>query len=78
MELKMNLLYRKNVGIEFVERNCASCSKFFDGYPIARNLRVLCHEIVCLKLLLSNVVREVGRNLDLEDLAMPQAKGMQA
>jgi len=74
----MKLLYRKKVGIEFAERTCALCSKFFDGYPIAGNLRILCREKVCLKLLLSNVVREIGRNLDFEDSTPPQAKVMRA
>jgi hypothetical protein len=40
----MKLLYTKNVGIEFAERNCALCLRFFDGYPITRNLRILCYE----------------------------------
>lgn len=74
----MKLLYTKNVGIEFAERNCALCSRFFDGYPITRNLRILCYEKVCFKLLLSNVVREIGRTLDLEDLTVSQAQVMRA
>ncbi|MGA9387237.1 MAG: hypothetical protein WBV70_00225 [Candidatus Bathyarchaeia archaeon] len=68
------MLYARNVRIEFVEQNCALCSKFFDGYPTARNLRILCHEKVCFKLLLFIVMREIGRNLDSEDLTVPQAR----
>jgi hypothetical protein len=68
----MKLLYTKKVGIGFAERNCASCLKFFDGYPIARNLRILCHEKMCLKLLFSNVIREMDRNSGLKDLTVPQ------
>jgi hypothetical protein len=68
------MLYARNVRIEFVEQNCALCSKFFDGYPTARNLRILCHGKVCFKLLLFIVMREIGRNLDSEDLTVPQAR----
>jgi hypothetical protein len=71
------MLYTKNVRIKFAEQNCASCSRFFDGYPTAKNLRILCHEKVCIKLFLSNVIREMGRNLDLDDSAAPQAQVMQ-